>query len=358
MFNRRAAGDGISAFQAGTVVLRAGAVFFIAAAALFAGAVTGRAADGGFEATFSINRQKATIGDDIVVAADIVHDDLFKISDLPKGLQVPPFIVKKVERVAPKKARGVTAEGFRITLTVFETGIYEVPPIPIRFKDAKGKPGVVYTEKWAVEIFSVLGNQKDTGDIRPLKSPESLETEAQRRRRWMAWAMTLAAGLVAALLVWWGWKRYEAWREARKPAHQRALEALDRLEKKELIASGQPKIFYAELTDILKVYLIRRFRAGSLDQTTREFMGAVEANPQAAGIADDARSVLAAADLVKFARANPSAENAHDSVRTLRDLVVRSKPAERAGRAGKKSSGEDPSSSDAKRSSKQKTAAS
>lgn len=281
------------------------------------------AADGGFEVSFSINRQKATIGDDIVIAADIVHDDLFQVLDLPKDLAAPPFIVKKIERIAPKKAKGVTADAFRVTLTVFETGKFVVPSIAIRFKDPKGKAGVVYTEKWPVEVFSVLGNQKDTGDIRPLKSPESLETEAQRRRRWIMWAVGIMTLLVAALLGWLGWRQYEAWLEARKPAHQRALEALDRLEKKNLITAGQPKVFFAELTLIMKHYLIRRFDAGSLEHTTREFLADLEKNPQVAAAADDAKLVLTAADLVKFAREMPSVEDARVNLQTVRELVQR-----------------------------------
>ncbi len=291
--------------------------------ALAAAPAAARAADGGFEATFTVNRQKATIGDDIVVSADIVHDDAFKVEDLPKDLRIPPFIVKKVERVVPRKAKGVTADGFRITLTVFETGQFTVPPIAIRFKDPKGKSGVVYTEQWPVEVFSVLGNQKDTGDIRPLKDPASLETEAQRRMRWIRWAVGVLALAVLALLGWLGWRRYQAWLEARKPAHVRALEALDRLEKKQLIAAGQPKLFYGELTEILKVYLIRRYGTGSLDQTTREFLTALESNPASADAYDAARPVLGAADLVKFARSIPTTEEASAVVADLRALIGR-----------------------------------
>jgi hypothetical protein len=215
---------------------------------------------------------------------------------------------------------------------VFETGQFTIPPIPIRFKDPKGKSGVVYTEKWTVEVFSVLGNQKDTGDIRPLKDPESLETEAQRRRRWILWTAAGLSLLAAVLLGWLGWRRYQAWLEARKPAHQRALEALARLEKKELIVAGQPKQFYSELTEILKVYLIRRFGTGSLEHTTREFMASIEAEPKAAAAVDPAKSVLQAADLVKFARDIPTSEDAKAAAQQVRDLVTRTAPEDRAER--------------------------
>lgn len=308
-------------------------------ASALAAAPACRAADGGFEASFSINRNKATIGDDLVVAADIVHDDAFKIDDLPKDLQAPPFVVKRVERVAPKKAGGLTADGFRITLTVFETGRFTVPAIPIRFRDPKGKAGVVYTEKWEVQIFSVLGDQKDGDDIRPLKDPASLETEAQRRMRWIRWAVALIGLLLLGLLGWLGWRRYEAWRESRKPAHQRALEALDRLEKKHLLVTGQPKMYYGELTDILKTYLIRRYAVGSPDQTTREFLAAVESKPEPAAEFDSVRSVLAAADLVKFARALPTGEEAQASADEVRALIRRTVPAEPAARKPRRRAG-------------------
>jgi hypothetical protein len=302
--------------------------FLTAAVFFFLSAGQAHAGDGGFEASFSINRQKATIGDEIVITAEITHDDAFKVEDLPPDLQAPPFIVKRVERVAPRKARGVTADGFRIALTIFDTGRFTVPAIPIRFKDPSGKPGVVHTEKWDIEVFSVLGMQKESKDIRPLKDPLSLETEAERRRRWVL----IAAGAVLLLLLvyagWLGWKRYQAWLEERKPAHQKALEALDRLDKKQLIVAGQPKAYYDELTHILKLYLVRRFGAGSLDETTREFLTALAAVPAADAESDTVRSVLNAADLVKFARALPEAAEAKDSLEAVRGIVQRTVPAE------------------------------
>lgn len=300
----------------------------VLSAAFALAAVPAGAADGGFEASFSVSRQQATIGDDIVVAADIVHDDAFRIEDLPKDLKLPPFVVKKIERVAPKKAKGVTAEGFRVTLTVFETGRYTVPPIAIRFKDPKGKSGVVYTEKWTVDVFSVLGQEGSKGpeDIRPLKDPESLETSAQRRLRWILWTLGGLALAFLTLAGWLGWRRYQAWLEERKPAHQRALEALDRLEKQQFIVSGQPKLYYEGLSDILKTYLHRRYAAGSPDLTTREYLSAIEAHPQASGAADAAKEVLVAADLVKFARDLPTQEEARSKAERVRQMVLATAP--------------------------------
>lgn len=297
--------------------------------------VSAGAGNGGFEASFSVSTQKATIGDEIIVAADIVHDDAFKLEDLPKDLQMPPFVVKRVERVAPKKAKGITADGFRIALTIFETGRYTVPSVPIRFKDPAGKAGVIHTEKWSVEVFSVLGEQKESKDIRPMKDPLSLETEAQRRRRWIMIGLGMLGLLVLMLLGWMGWKRFEAWRELHKPAHQRALEALDRLDKKQLIVAGQHKLYYDELTGILKLYIIRRFGVGSPDETTREFITAMNAAPAAEAESDEVRSVLNAADLVKFARDIPTAERAQETQELTRQIILRTVPAETTKKAGR-----------------------
>ncbi len=283
------------------------------------------AADGGFEVIFSISKQKAAVGDELVIAADITHDENFKIEDLPAKLKMSPFTLKRAERVAPKKAKGVVADGFRVTVTIFDVGKFTVPRIPIHFKDPKGKSGVVYTDAWPVEVFSVLGNQKDTGDIRPLKGPESLETDAEKRHRLLILLAALLAALSAGLLTWWAWRRWESWREARKTPRQRAIEALARLEKKALLHGGQAKAHYAELTDILKTYVIREFGTGSLEHTTREFVAALQmipADARGTGTADQAKEILDAADLVKFARAVPTADESRCASEKIQKFVT------------------------------------
>ena len=93
---------------------------------------------------------------------------------------------------------------------------------------------------------------------------------------------------------------------AARPAHEMALSALARLEKREEARSGPWKIYYSELVDILRRYLARRFGVEASDMTTTETLRAVSR----LHLPDDAvralRSILEAADAVKFARAEPA----------------------------------------------------
>ncbi len=89
------------------------------------------------------------------------------------------------------------------------------------------------------------------------------------------------------------------------PAHVAAISGLETLKRKQLWQKGEIKLYYSELTDILRKYVSKSFHIDAIEMTTSEVMQLLPqklSNDQALGLL---RSILEVADLVKFARFKP-----------------------------------------------------
>ena len=159
-------------------------------------------------------------------------------------------------------------------------------------------------------------------DIRPLKGPAEL---------WDWWSFlgwVLLSAAAAALLFllarfWRGRRKIEKQSVPEgppKPPHETALEALSRLEQSDLLRKRELKLFYSELSDILRRYLGARFGVDTLDRTTWEIHRLLKEEGVSLSVSDTARDILEEADLVKFAKYFPPPEiplKTLDHARTL-----------------------------------------
>ncbi len=93
------------------------------------------------------------------------------------------------------------------------------------------------------------------------------------------------------------------------PPHVIAIKALDELRNRKLWQNGKHKLYYSTLTEILRLYIEGRWSIGALEMTSDEIITAL----RDVDIKHDSRSnliaILRTADMVKFAKALPDAED-------------------------------------------------
>lgn len=87
---------------------------------------------------------------------------------------------------------------------------------------------------------------------------------------------------------------------------QLAVKKLYELRDKKLCQQHLVKEHYIELTDILRDYLAARYQISTHEQTSAEIFAALEDKQLSARANDILKKVLTLADLVKFAKQNPS----------------------------------------------------
>jgi len=112
-----------------------------------------------------------------------------------------------------------------------------------------------------------------------------------------------------------------------KAAHVVAYEQLAALKEKRLWQQGKVKEYYSELTEILRRYLEDRFGLMALEETTAEIIEGLQRKKLLPRIIGEVSEVLVRADLVKFAKHKPEIGEHDASLKTVYDIVERTKAA-------------------------------
>ena len=85
---------------------------------------------------------------------------------------------------------------------------------------------------------------------------------------------------------------------------------MSRLRESGLLAGGDFKLFYSRLTEILRAYIEPRFGIDALDRTTAELRTEMKRMNLEDRLHDLLFALLDSADLVKFAKFRPTADQA------------------------------------------------
>ncbi|MDD3666068.1 MAG: hypothetical protein PHQ65_12440 [Bacteroidales bacterium] len=216
-----------------------------------------------------------------------------------------------------------------LTLTVFDSGQFWVPPIQVGYmRENDTAPTLLVTNAIPLYVNTVeVDTTQAFRDIKePVKAPVTIGEV-------IPWAL---GGLVAAILitviVWVVRQRLRKESiipERRKvvlPADVEALQRLDELRLKKLWQAGEVKFYYTELTDIMRVYLERRFAIQAAEMTSAEIMEGIQhlkLHPTTTQLLDN---MLQLADLVKFARMQPLPLENDTALNHAVDFVKETRP--------------------------------
>lgn len=264
-----------------------------------------------------------TVGDRVHLTLEVEHAPGATV-EWPDSLDVRPFEVLEARPLEPVTEGGRVGSRLRLTLTTFELGELEIPPIPVRVVAPDGSETVVESDAWGVEVVSV--GLDEGGSIRAIKGPLSIPL------RLVSLLPLLLALLALAGAGWWVWRRRGGGEEETRaspilprPPHEVAYEALDRLEAEDLPGRGEIKRFHVEISEIVRRYVESRFRIQALEMTTGELLAALGRRGVEGAVLEHVRGVLERCDLVKFAKHRPSAEASRELLPLARELVDESR---------------------------------
>jgi hypothetical protein len=135
-------------------------------------------------------------------------------------------------------------------------------------------------------------------------------------------------GLVTMLIV----RRLRARRGARpgpppRPAHEIALERLDRLGSYGFLEDADNRPFYFAVSEVIREYLGARYGFDSLELTTDELAAELRKHAGRELVLSEVEGWLSACDLVKFAKISPSASEARGTLETAIRIVTSTRPA-------------------------------
>lgn len=214
-------------------------------------------------------------------------------------------------------ARSVAA----LTLTSFELGEVEIPPIEVAVAAPDGTVQTLLTDPFRIGVESV--GLDESGDIREIKAPLSIA------RNWWAllpWLLLVAALGAGALYLH---RRMQARPAAEipqprtppRPHHLVALEALAELERSSLLERGQVKRWHVRVSEIIRAYVEGQLQVPALEMTTGEVVSGLRTAALGERITHAFHGFLSHCDLVKFAKLRPDADSSRELLGTARSLV-------------------------------------
>lgn len=257
----------------------------------------------------------------------------------PTNLQVTvpilsDTITKGIEIVDIVKADTISLSDNRIQvnydylITSFDSGFYFIPAYTYA---AAGD--TLQTAPLGLSVTTVTVNP-ETDDIKTIKPIMSAPFYWSELFTWVGYVLLafLVVGIIVLVLLKYVLKKKVPFIDQTPqpviPPHIVALEKLEEIKVQKIWQCGDIKVFYTQVTDVLRVYLEGRFGINAMELTSDEIMALVKKEPGLNEVRAALKDLLTLADLVKFAKMVPIENQNERSLLTAFDVVDKTKPVE------------------------------
>jgi len=211
-------------------------------------------------------------------------------------------------------------------LTSFDAELYYIPPIEFKVG------GVNYKSNHL--SLKVISFDVDTANL------ELFDIKGVEKPPFVIWDYALPAGYVLGglLLLLLGYYLYKRYRKTKLfpeaepdpelllPAHVVALQALDKIKSEKIWTEGKYKLFYTQVTDVLRKYMGRRFDIPAMELSSSEILDFFRKNKEAQPVYEQLKQLLMLADFVKFAKFQPLESENQQTLNHAYGFVEKTKP--------------------------------
>ncbi len=275
----------------------------------------------------TVPQDSLTIGDDIIIHIKADYPSNIKVT--PPSGQIPDevFVLKSGPEVKSKTRKGRKYDDYTYVLTAFTTGVLEIPSFEFFWYDSLGNQNVVSAPTKSIYIKSVLPADTSGLDIKDIIGPKALP-----KRRWpyiLIGILITVIIIVVYLLHKRKMKTIEMPKVPIEPPYDIAIRELTILKEKDLPGKGKIKLYYIELSDIIRRYIDGRFNIDAVEATTYELKKVLRHPELPKEKISDALSFLTRADMVKFAKFIPSPHLVRGDYELVKKFIVETKPVEK-----------------------------
>lgn len=257
------------------------------------------------------------IGDQVIMEVDIDKD-------IAQEIQLPQFddkqITKEIEFLGIDGVDTLSHDGRRVKLrakyrlTSFTAGTHAFSGFGVLSVERNRTDTIKSFDimSLVVSTYEIDTTQQTPVDIkRPISTP-LIFAEIRDLVIWGSIAAVLLAAIIYLIIRYV--KRRRGTQRPKKliPAHIVAIRSLERLHSRKLWQNNRYKEYYSALSDIIRTYIEDRYRIGAMEMTTDQIMDAVLlVNDKR--LTSKLRELLELADLVKFAKFAPPAQENEQS---------------------------------------------
>ena len=208
----------------------------------------------------------------------------------------------------------------------FDSGMWIIKPIPYVVNG-----DTAFCNQLTLKVLPVdVSQMQDINDIKPVEDvPFNLLDWLPDY--WWAWLLGLL--LIGAAI--WAYRKYYKKginplkpSKKRLPPYEEAMINLQNLKAAQLWQQGQEKEYFTGLTDILRVYIDRRFHINAVEMTSSQIIDTLKKNEETKAVNEQLEMILEIADIVKFANARPLADDNEVAYQRAVNFVEATRPVE------------------------------
>ncbi|WP_295991625.1 hypothetical protein [uncultured Alistipes sp.] len=268
----------------------------------------------------------------IEVEKDLVQVVEFPTFEPPAGSGFEVVALPPVDTLERDGRRLRLAKRYR--LAAFEEGRFNLGRAQVLYADKNILDTLQVGDSLLLEV-GTFRIDSTSHSIFDLKGQRTLPFRFAEIRGYVAWGLAALALLAAAA---WALRRWLAARGRRLgdlfrpapplPPHVAAIRALEALHHQKLWQNNRHKLYYSGLTDILRTYIAARWEIGAMEMTSDEIVAALRDTELPDKARRDLGAILRNADLVKFAKATPEAEENEADYLKCYYFVEETKPAD------------------------------
>jgi hypothetical protein len=273
-----------------------------------------------------VDKERIALGDPFTLTIAIEHPSL-DIYALPQTLSVAPLSLRGPPQVSRTKSGDHARTTFTILLADYRTLEPQIPAITFAVDGPEG-PRELTIPPHPLELRSLVAEERAPSPDRAHHGPKPPVPVLVRSHLW-AW---LGGGLLIAAAAAYAFVRYRRYRAALLaiPAppptpEEEAMGRLAALKRRAPWEQGLGRAAVFELSEIVREYLGKRLQFPALDLTTDEVVDELKRRRILGLDLPGLREDFDWQDLVKFAKAEPAAEDCVHAIDRAASLVDRAR---------------------------------
>jgi hypothetical protein len=275
-----------------------------------------------------VDKTDVRVGDVLTLTVTVVGPGSLPVN-LPAKLELAPFELLEPDPQEEDRdlGDGRMSRSFHLKVAAYEPGELEIPPVEVTYLGKDGRVLSTHTSKLAVKVASMLANEAEPKLKEP--APPVPVMEENLTLAYVAGGLFAAiCGAVVAIQVRKRMRARAAYRPPPppRPAHEIALEKLDRLATTGFGEAVDYRLFYFQLSEVVREYLGARFLFDALEKTSEELMHELDRRAPRGLVLGEIAGWLSSSDLVKFAKVAPTAAEARGALETAIRLVESTRP--------------------------------
>lgn len=261
------------------------------------------------EVKVSLDTNAILIGEQVKVNIDyrLPSDQQGYFPFMPDSLGPNLEIVEK-SNIDTSFNNGITRFYQELKITAFDSGYFVLPAFSFGYKsELDSAIQIIVSDPHLINVFSVTADT--TQPIKAIVGPLSEPYILMEFLPWILFVLALGALIFTAFYFYRKKQKRPLFKkeEPKLPAHEKALDDMALLRLKKLWQGGEVKTYYSELTEIIRIYIEDRFAVAAIEMTTHEIVDGLTAHSVNDEVMQKLTGSLELADLVKFAKANPTA---------------------------------------------------